>query len=633
MRRIELVLFLCVLALGVFVRAWHLQYPACWVDESESCINALTIREHGVPIDRYQSLPIYENCLVEATPSDPEYEFRDSSYSTKGFAVYHGWLPLYSIAASFACFGVDPDPVDGAPHVRHSFDEMQMRTIAARVPSVVFGAVFLIALFFAGRSMYGSEMGWSALMLGAFVAPCVRFAREARYYSATLALSALAVWAIVAFVSRGRWRDSLFVGVSFALLFHTHVLSFTVACVVLAVCLPFAVRPPGWFLRWCVAGGIVALATLPWILWTGFLEQAGKPPKAWPLLVLPHDLFVYPIEKLPYLLPLELGVLAMLVARSAKKLPARFTVPWNAHGVAGFVLALWLVVGFAAFIALTPAASFFIERITIALAGPGILLAGLVFAATTRWLLGERRRHWAPVCTLVFAPLCGSGSLYWLRYTTPPSNAQVAIEHLRSHGDFERGTRFFATPNEHLNLTFYSGLPVQSIAPLRKSFLDRADSPLVFVDSVVAFEPLTVGEVERVAKEAGLALDDSTARTFRDRIWDRPAREKVIAYGAQLERPLEELSNFEASLVRRQREIAPWETVRRRDPLDDNPAIFRGFELHDWSDWWPIFFLRFVDPLSRMGMKANYAERLRGARATVLPTTWTVYECPKRVER
>src|SRR5262249_10231380 len=99
-----------LLVAGVALRAWDLSLPLLWVDEAESSINALTILEHGVPTDRYLGLPIFENTLTDPWPESAEYEFHDSSYSREGYAVYHGWLPLYAIAAAFRVAGIRPDP-------------------------------------------------------------------------------------------------------------------------------------------------------------------------------------------------------------------------------------------------------------------------------------------------------------------------------------------------------------------------------------------------------------------------------------------------------------------------------------------------------------------------------------------
>src|ERR1700722_16661554 len=98
----ECILLVILVAYGMVLRSWDVGNSEFRVDEAESSINALTILEHGVPVAYYLGLPIYENTLVQPWPENAEYEFKDSSYSDRGVAVYHGWLPLYAIAASFA---------------------------------------------------------------------------------------------------------------------------------------------------------------------------------------------------------------------------------------------------------------------------------------------------------------------------------------------------------------------------------------------------------------------------------------------------------------------------------------------------------------------------------------------------
>ena len=134
----------CVILLwSVGLRVWHLEATLFRVDEAESTINALTILERGYPASQYLGLPLYENTLTEPWPDSAEYEFRDSSYSSRGFAVYHGWLPLYAIAASLAAFGIEPDLPAREPAVRHSPEEMLRMTRAARLPAVLFGLLFI----------------------------------------------------------------------------------------------------------------------------------------------------------------------------------------------------------------------------------------------------------------------------------------------------------------------------------------------------------------------------------------------------------------------------------------------------------------------------------------------------------
>ena len=94
--------------LALVLRGAWLGSPLLWIDEAESAINALTIVDHGVPVDHHLGLPLYENTLVRPWPESAEYEFRDLSYSDRGLAVYHSWLPLYAIAGALRLAGVTP---------------------------------------------------------------------------------------------------------------------------------------------------------------------------------------------------------------------------------------------------------------------------------------------------------------------------------------------------------------------------------------------------------------------------------------------------------------------------------------------------------------------------------------------
>ncbi|MGC4056390.1 MAG: hypothetical protein QM757_46930 [Paludibaculum sp.] len=143
---------------GVWIRTLHIDKLPLWVDEAESSINAFTILQKGYPGDSYLGLPIYENTHVWLWPESREYEFRDVSYSENHLAVYHGWLPLYAIAASFALNGVQPDLDDGTRATKHSVEEQKRRTRAARWPSILFAAGFLLAVFAGGPALGG--VGW-----------------------------------------------------------------------------------------------------------------------------------------------------------------------------------------------------------------------------------------------------------------------------------------------------------------------------------------------------------------------------------------------------------------------------------------------------------------------------------------
>src|SRR5690606_929161 len=119
----------------LLVRTWKLHQRPLFVDEAESVFNALSILQTGVPTNQYLGLPMYENTLVRPWPESTEYEFADSSYSRKGVATYHGWLPLYATAASLKLFGIDTLDRTARP-----LEAVVNRiNIAARLPAVLWG--------------------------------------------------------------------------------------------------------------------------------------------------------------------------------------------------------------------------------------------------------------------------------------------------------------------------------------------------------------------------------------------------------------------------------------------------------------------------------------------------------------
>src|ERR1700677_174502 len=186
-RWFEFLLLGVVIAAGLGFRWATLDATGLWCDEAESSINALTILQQGYPTDHYLGLPVYENTLVRKWPENSEYEFRDVSYSDKGVAIYHGWLPLYAIAGSFALHHIAPD--EPSIEVKNTIEEWKRRTVAARLPSVLFGELFLVFAFLAGTALYGRDAGWISLLALTFNPWHGDLSRQARYYSAAVAIS------------------------------------------------------------------------------------------------------------------------------------------------------------------------------------------------------------------------------------------------------------------------------------------------------------------------------------------------------------------------------------------------------------------------------------------------------------
>ena len=630
-RWIPAALFVSILAYAAVLRTWDLGSRPFWVDEAESAINALTILDHGVPTDTYLDLPIYENTLTRPWPESAEYEFKDSSYSKKGLAIYHGWLPLYSIAGAYAAAGVAPDHDASNLAVAHSPQEMRFRTRIGRLPSVTYGLAFLVFAFLAARAMYGADAGWVALSVATVCTPAIEFARQARYYAATLALTTCCCWIIWLMVRRGRWRDFVAGGAVFGLLFHCHMLSFAVACAACALLLPAMFRHRAAGPKMLACGAIVALAVFPWAFWSGFLGSTSDIPSARRLLLFPEDYFAYPLRQWMFVALAALTLVWLVVAqRLGNRLPPRLARPfrWDAHGGAFFFLAAWAAIGLLAFLLLMPAASFFYKRLTLMLMGPGLLFGAMLFTAAGR-VVDERKSPF--VGAALFLACLGVYHKVDLWSPSLPAHAYTnydVVELLRARGPFKPGTKFYATPNYHLPMTFYAGIPVGNVAAVRKSFLDSYPGEVVLLEAGPFYDWLTWQEIRAEAAKHGLAYTDDEMWQLEPLLTTRLVREGLAGKVAEVWPPLEPQPPFAAALLERQRRttrrgVADWVAN------DGNPMLW-GYTIERYADWWPIFFYRFVDPRSRGGPSLNYAARVRNAHATVLPQQWVVYHCPPR---
>jgi hypothetical protein len=629
MTRWEWVLLALVLIAAVSLRGYRLHQPVMWCDEAESSINALTILQHGYPTDTYLGLPIFENVLSEPWPDHPEYEFRDSSYSRKGLAIYHAWLPLYSIAGSLKAFGIEPDVADGALRPRHDVEEIHRRNIAARLPAVIFGALFLIVVFAMARDIFGREASWVALLGASVFVPLVHIARQARYYSLTVLFSTLCCWMIWRMYQRGRWSDFILGALAFAALFHTHALTFVTSGVVMAVMSLFMIRRPGGFARLCAFGGIVIALTLPWMIATGFFEAARAVPKARAMLQW-IDFVQWPLGRWPVTLLLTAGpVLVLVIHHFRRVIPQRIVDAF--HGSRGPLLfvALWAALSYVGFLLLIPAASLAFQRSWLPGVGPGIVFGAVFFCCLTRFL---PRAMSIPVASLLFVLYVAQAiqtDYTWTRANNAFSERRIAfvIEEMRGW-DLRPNTRLYATPNEHLTLTFYTGLPVQSIAPVRRSFLETYPHDIVLIETFLRLLPIERQWVQNLAAARGRKLDDREADALAYQLSLAGIADYQRDHVARVWPDLANLPDFARDAFQLQRDYTRYRLRTTENPIGENPAVFRGFEYRDYASWWQTFFYRFVDPASRSHENVNYARRMRNAHLEVLPSMWCVYFSP-----
>ncbi len=606
-----------IILAGMGLRIAWMNDSALWCDEAESSINALTILETGLPGWKYLDLPVYENTLTEPWDGHPEYEFRDSSYSPQGVTVYHGWLPIYAMAASQWLFGLSPDDLHSPPRVLHGVDQINIRTMVPRLPSLLFALGTMILIYLVGSQLAGRTAGLGALTLMAFNAKTVDFGFQARYYSMTLFMTAFAAWCLIRVVRRGRWPDFILFGVSEALLFHTHQFSALVFAVVAAALTPAIVKKSMWLRKSLVGGGCAALLILPWVWFSGFLSTASSVPKVFKLFDSIADWFYYSLDRpVPLLLITLLTGVVVITRWRPQWLPIWLSRPVRRHGGIYALLLLWLLVAYAAFHIIVPAASFFFERLSLVLWTPYVLILSVFVADLFRKF--SRRIASIFVIVTLLTLLASRGRLAFFEATSVSSSRQAITEvvrQLKIRG-FATGTKFYATPNEHLTYTYYTGLPVQSVAPIRAEFFDTYPHPIVFIErQMESYFPIG-SELAAASRSLGLGEDWETSWQISDSIWCTLVAQDLRARG--INHPgIPAPAGMEELLAKTEW----WATKYRNDYLYDmkSSPVLRGVPATRVKDIWMGFFYRFVDPASRIGLNLQILPRLRNAEVIILP--------------
>jgi hypothetical protein len=618
---------LMVVSIGVGLRGARIDDTSLWVDEAESSINGLTILEHGLPLDRYLDLPIYENVLLRPWPESDEYEFKDLSYSDRGVAVYHGWLPLYAIALSQWLFGIEPDLVDERLAVRHDDAEMRRRTWVPRIPSIVFSCVFLGMMYLTARAIAGDAAGWAALVFSALNERLIWFGSQARYYAATLAFDAVGAWTLWRCIVNGRWRDFLIFAASLVLLFFTHSLS-CMALIATALCmLPFMWRHDRFIAKVGSSVLLFAAGTLPWVWLSGLASHADLLPKARELVTWPDDV-IYFLSRRPesvlFLVASAAYVIVQFLYSRRADLEAETRARLRRASCGAVLMGLWLSIAYSSFFLLMPAASFFWMRMTMTLEVPGILLVAIGVGTMTQRLPTHVASGVAAAVVLAFLMLSG-------RFVHPPAGPPDAlaevrpvVDHLR-RASLSADTRLYAVPNSHLVWTYYTGMPVQSIAPIRSEFLNTYAGPIVFIDRF-GLDWLTSDKLNAIAVEQGVDDELNWPTEWSEQLQAHLYAE-TIESGVKSVDGNEPLPSFLQPVLNRMRQIrdAPRSSSRL---VVECPLVMKSFRVTTHQDSWQTFFYRFVDPRSRSGQGANFADRFKQARVTILSEQTAVFHVP-----
>jgi hypothetical protein len=407
-------------------------------------------------------------------------------------------------------------------------------------------------------------------------------------------------------------------------LFHIHSLSAVIMVAVYIAAFPLWRWQPQRWLRIGTAGTISGLLVLPWAVWSGWLSQTTWIPAARHSLDLSMLLRSLPSADPAVLTTAGLGLAWFGVATLlSDHISDRWRRPFVEQSAAFYFALIWLVLAYAIFVAFIPAASYFIDRLKLVVAVPGLLFITLVITAVSR-ALQPTARYLPVIGMVVFLVLAGQLPLRVVLGDTDDAARHFAdlIGLVRSW-TLGAGGRIFASPNDHLVLTYYSGRPVQSIAPIRKEWLDRFPGDMVIMEGKRFITPAPA-EVQDTARGLGHALTPAEAKSRALAAPRLATALRLQESGVFVMPPGEQMDALDHAVV-----TLVQENTRRQ-------------VLHQWlrgtplgqvatpSDFWEYrhsFFYWFADPIWRSGPGLNYSACRATAYVHLHPSGFTVFDC------
>jgi hypothetical protein len=184
------------------------------------------------------------------------------------------------------------------------------------------------------------------------------------------------------------------------------------------------------------------------------------------------------------------------------------------------------------------------------------------------------------------------------------------------------GGRLFASPNEHLALTYYSGRPVQSIFPVRRKWLDEFDKDLIILESS-SYDPLSAFTVRETAGRMGRTLTGAEAETLGREARLFATQADLQASGVFVANPLRQPDALDQALAE---QVRPSTRLAVREFVKGT-LYERDAALSTWQDFRVAFFYWFSDRTLRTGPQLNYGACRSTARAILLPNGYTVLDC------
>ena len=259
-------------------------------------------------------------------------------------------------------------------------------------------------------------------------------------------------------------------------------------------------------------------------------------------------------------------------------------------------------------------------RLKLMVAVPGLLLLMLSVTAVLRAARPSAGAWLPPLAVLLL--------LVAARQVPPPlfpasaPGGEHELARLVRSWRLQPGARVYAMPANQFVLTYYTGLPVQNVSAVRRSWLDRFDGDLVILDGRW-YEPLEPREVRAVAARFGAHLTEPEAASLAGAAVRRASEERLREEGYSVVAEPPAADALSAALVAETRR----RTAEFLHGVLEGTPLARAARFAHWGEFWRFYFFWFARPEEHLGENLNFRPRALRGRVHVLPSGWTVYDC------
>jgi hypothetical protein len=248
-------------------------------------------------------------------------------------------------------------------------------------------------------------------------------------------------------------------------------------------------------------------------------------------------------------------------------------------------------------------------------------------AVATRTITPRFSIALAPLVVLVFFSLRGAAT-----FSGPPQATPGGVEafvNVATHWRLQPETKIYAWPDENLLLTYVSGLPVQSIAPVRKEFLDEYSGDIIFVETGTPYVERPLAEVQAIANEYGTTLSLEEAHLAALRVQRFGAREYLRNLVTDIWPPADPIGPSDRALIAHYTE----HTLEAGQGTAEQYRLLHGFAPTNrlTSHLLPVYYW-FVNPEMHLGDRLNYRDRIRAAKAIILPNGSIIFDARRNRE-